>query len=177
MKREFLQELGLEKDVIDKIMTQNGADINAAKQDYDALKEQLGKADKTIDDLQKAASKLDGQALQDKLTELQNQYDTDTQSLKEQLAAAQLDGALETAMAKSGAKSTKALRGMLDLEKIQYKDGALSGFDEQLEQIKSENDYLFNDSKGWGQRHVGSGQPKDGVEQAFSALNPNLKLD
>ena len=39
MKREFLQELGLEKDVIDKIMTQNGADINAAKQDYDALKE------------------------------------------------------------------------------------------------------------------------------------------
>ena len=120
---------------------------------------------------------MDGQALQDKLTELQSQYDTDTQSLKEQLAAAQLDGALETAMAKSGAKSTKALRGMLDMEKIQYKDGALSGFDEQLEQIKSENDYLFNDPKGWGQRHAGSGQPKDGVEQAFSALNPNLKLD
>jgi hypothetical protein len=31
MKREFLEELGVEKEVIDKIMAENGKDINAEK--------------------------------------------------------------------------------------------------------------------------------------------------
>ena len=31
MKRSFLEELGLEKDVIDKIMSENGSDIENAK--------------------------------------------------------------------------------------------------------------------------------------------------
>ena len=31
MKRKFLEDLGLEKDVIEKIMNENGADIEKAK--------------------------------------------------------------------------------------------------------------------------------------------------
>ena len=31
MKRKFLEDLGLEKEAIDKIMTENGADIEAEK--------------------------------------------------------------------------------------------------------------------------------------------------
>ena len=31
MKRKFLEDLGLEKETIDKIMTENGADIEAEK--------------------------------------------------------------------------------------------------------------------------------------------------
>ena len=31
MQRKFLEDLGLEKDIIDKIMTENGNDINATK--------------------------------------------------------------------------------------------------------------------------------------------------
>ena len=33
MKRKFLEDLGLEKDAIDKIMAENGSDVNAAKAD------------------------------------------------------------------------------------------------------------------------------------------------
>lgn len=43
MKRSFLEELGLEKDVIDKIMKENGNDINTTKENekakYDKLQE------------------------------------------------------------------------------------------------------------------------------------------
>ena len=35
MKRKFLEDLGLEKEAIDKIMAENGNDVNAAKADYD----------------------------------------------------------------------------------------------------------------------------------------------
>ena len=52
MHREFLKELGLEKDIIDKIMTENGNDINATKSkletERDNYKEQLETATATL---------------------------------------------------------------------------------------------------------------------------------
>ena len=36
MKRSFLEELGLTKEQIDSIMSENGNDINAAKADYNS---------------------------------------------------------------------------------------------------------------------------------------------
>ncbi len=50
MKREFLNDLGLEADVIDKIMKENGRDIN---------KEKL-KAEKIESELENLKSKFDG---------------------------------------------------------------------------------------------------------------------
>ena len=55
MKREFLEGLGLEKEVIDKIMEGNGKDINAEKakatakdDEIKTLKEQVDTANKEI---------------------------------------------------------------------------------------------------------------------------------
>ncbi|MBO7637981.1 MAG: phage scaffolding protein [Treponema sp.] len=52
MKREFLEGLKLEADVIDKIMAENGKDVNREKAkyaDYDDIKAQLEAANKTIE--------------------------------------------------------------------------------------------------------------------------------
>ena len=174
MKREFLQELGLEKEAIDKIMAQNGMDINEAKKGVEAMEKELETAKETIKAFQKETGEKSIEELKKQLTELQGKYDTDVQALQNDLQQTKLNGALEAAMTKSGAKNTKAL---LDMEKIQFQDGALTGFDEQIEQIKAENDYLFNEPKSWGQRHTGTTPQKDGVEEAFEALNPHLKFD
>lgn len=52
MTREFLENLKLEKEVVDKIMAENGKDIEATKAKYadrDDLKKQLEEANKTIE--------------------------------------------------------------------------------------------------------------------------------
>ena len=52
MKREELQTLGLTDEQIDSVMKLNGDDINREKSkfaDYDAIKQQLEKANATID--------------------------------------------------------------------------------------------------------------------------------
>jgi len=56
MKREFLEELKLEKEVIDKIMAENGKDIESEKQkitakqtELDGVKTQLSEANKQIE--------------------------------------------------------------------------------------------------------------------------------
>ena len=50
MKRNFLEDLGLEKEVVDKIMAENGKDIENAKANYDELKAELKTANATIAD-------------------------------------------------------------------------------------------------------------------------------
>lgn len=58
MKREFLKSIeGLTDEAIDKIMAENGKDIEAIKAkyaDYEKLKEELQKAQETIAELEKA---------------------------------------------------------------------------------------------------------------------------
>ncbi|WP_147613033.1 phage scaffolding protein [Treponema pectinovorum] len=52
MKREFLESLGLESEVIDKIMKENGKDIESAKakfSDYDDIRAQLKTANETLE--------------------------------------------------------------------------------------------------------------------------------
>ena len=41
MKREFLEEMGLEKEQIDKILDANSTDVGKAKKDYDNIKSEL----------------------------------------------------------------------------------------------------------------------------------------
>lgn len=71
MKRDFLEGLGLEAGVVDKIMAENGHDIEREKgkyADYEDLKAQLKKADETIekfadyDDTKAAAEKYKAEA-------------------------------------------------------------------------------------------------------------------
>lgn len=57
MKTEFLTGLGLEKDVIDKIMAENGKDVNAAKEALAITKEELKQ---TKEQLQTANETIEG---------------------------------------------------------------------------------------------------------------------
>ena len=57
MKREYLKQLGLEQDVIDKIMAENGSDIEELKQqlktaeaDKETLSKQIAEANKQIEE-------------------------------------------------------------------------------------------------------------------------------
>jgi hypothetical protein len=58
MTREQLKELGLEKDVIDKIMDLNGADINNAKKEVDTIKAERDAEKKRAEQLQQSVESL-----------------------------------------------------------------------------------------------------------------------
>lgn len=60
-----------------------------------------------------------------------------------QLAEYRFDAALENALQKSGARSTKAVKALLSMEEIALEDGQLTGLDGQLERLKAESGFLF----------------------------------
>ena len=48
MKRKFLEDMGLTKDQVDSIMSENGKDIEAMKSERDSYKSQLDTAQATL---------------------------------------------------------------------------------------------------------------------------------
>lgn len=130
MKREFLKGLGLEDNVIDKIMAENGADIERekanSKTDYDKLEADLKALQAKYDELNKTHETLKG----------------DHDKLNAKVEGERLDRHLE----KLGVRNTKAIRGLLDLEKVKYENDKYSGLDDQITALRKSDAYLFKDS-------------------------------
>ena len=143
MKREFLAELGIAEDAIGKIMSENGRDIESAKAkyaDYDTLKTQLAEANGKIEEF----GKLDFDGVKAMADDYKAKFEQAQADSKKQLEAMQFDHALEGALSGAKARNTKAVRALLETDKLKLnKDGTLTGLSEQLDKIKAENDYLF----------------------------------
>lgn len=109
-----------------------------------------------------------------------SEYDalkSDKEKLEKDFKQHKFDSALELKLASSGARNTKALKGLLDMNKIELGEDGLTGFDEQLEAIKAENDYLFAAPGAGGMPQGGSEPKQSGVEKEFMDMNPGLKID
>lgn len=116
-------------------------------------KTQLSELNTQIETLKKTSGT--SEELKAQFQSLQDKYNGDTEALNKQIADIKFNSALEIALASSGAKSTKALKGFLEMEKIKLDGDNLIGFDEQLKAIKEENDYLFGESTSTNTRTGG----------------------
>lgn len=153
MERKFLEELGLDRDNIEKIMAEYGKDINAIKTAEGA---KLQAANTTILQLQETIKKYDGvdvEKLQNDLKKTKETYETEINKL-------QLNYALEKALTKNKARSAKAVMAFLDMSKIKLDGETLIGLDDQLKTIKESEPYLFEqeDNKGTDNKENGSGE-------------------
>ena len=151
MKREFLQELGLDKDVIDKIMAENGNDVNTAKADaakkedeIQTLRTQLEGANKQIESFKG----MDVAAIQKAADEYKAKFEQAEKEAADKIAKLEFSHALEGALSGAKARNAKAVRALLDESKLSYKDGALEGLEEQLKGVREQNPYLFDDENG-----------------------------
>lgn len=152
MKRSFLEDLGLEKEVVDKIMAENGKDIENAKADYDELKAELKTAIATIADRDNQLKELkdsvkDNEDLTAKIAELEKQNKDEAKNHKAEIESLKINNAIDKALATFKAKTPKAVKAMLDMENIKLdEDGNITGIDEQVKAIAEAEDtkYLFD---------------------------------
>ena len=136
MKRKFLEDLGLEKVAIDKIMAENDNDVNAAKAEYDSMKQerdtmaaQVAERDKQLETLKNSTG--DMEALKQQIITLQadnqaakEKYDADMKELK-------LSTAIKLALGES-AQDSDLVAGLFDKSKlILSDDGKVTGLEEQ----------------------------------------------
>lgn len=167
MKRKFLEDLGLEKEAIDKIMAENDNDVNAAKAEYDSMKQerdtmaaQVAERDKQLETLKNSTG--DMEALKQQIITLQadnqaakEKYDADMKELK-------LSTAISLALGES-AQDSDLVAGLFDKSKlILSDDGKVTGLEEQLKSLKKEKAFLFKEEKP-AQVQIKGGKPAEGT--------------
>lgn len=153
MERKFLKDLGLADEAIEKIMAENGKDINelktastTAQTTIADLQKQISDRDKQLETLKKSSG--DNAALQEEIAKLQEANKTAKAEYEAQMKKVQLDSKVETALLGAKAKNTKAVRALLDESKISIDGENVLGLKEQLEALKKDAAYLFGEDKG-----------------------------
>lgn len=132
------------------------AKLKQQKEDVDT---QLETANTTIEDLKN--SNKSNEDLQTKVTEYEGQIET----LKEQSADIQKQSAIELSLVKNGARNPKAVKALLDVEKVELTDEGIKGLEEQLGALKESDAYLFQTKDDDGKPQIQSGEDPNGDNQ------------
>lgn len=197
MKRKFLEDLGLTREQVDSIMTENGRDIEAAKSDYETLKQQLeaqtaqmAERDAQLETLKKSAG--DNEALTKQIADLQAENTAAKEKYESDMKALKIITAIKLAVGES-AQDADLVAGLFDKSKlILSEDGKVTGLEEQLKSLKKEKAFLFKEEKPQqpqlkgGKPVEGSGVPpaeKKPSEMTYSEMckylesNPGAKIE
>lgn len=185
MKRKFLEDLGLEADVVEKIMAESGKDTTALKAKVDDLTEQVNVKDTTIAEKNKKIAeleKVDIEAIK------QEQFDLGKAEGSKEIEEFKKQKAIEKAYEKEfevdgkkyKVKDKKGLQGYLDNEKIKYENDKVTGLVEQFAEIVKTSPYLFEtDTKNpqFADKTPGTNQNKDSENALRQAMGLEIKKD
>ena len=138
MKREEVRKIlpEISDSQLEQIMSLHGGDITALKAKALSLEEDIRQKDERL----KAFEEVDLEKLK------KAEYERGISEGQKQLDAYKLQSAVDERIKSAGAKNNAAAKALLDLSSVCFEGGELKGLDEQLEQVKKENAYLFADS-------------------------------
>ncbi len=150
------------------------SDFNQRGEELKMLREKLYEAEKA-----KAGTEhfeQENKMLADELSGLRELYDRDMAAAKEREEEIHLRHAVERALVKEKARNLVAVRALLNMEGITLEGDKLVGFDEQIQHLKQENGYLFEE----GAKVVQFMRPTGGetvmTEEEFQKLGYMEKL-
>lgn len=109
------------------------------------LKSQYADTSKMLDDFK--AKYKDSEELQTKITEMQEQIQNQQKEYENKLVQTKLNTGIEIALTKAGAKNIKAVKALLNTEAIKLDGDTIIGLGEQIDNLKKNETYLFNDGK------------------------------
>jgi len=168
--KEILKKAGIEEEKVDSTI----ADINKELPKYfipkdkynevaeakKKLESDIAERDKQLEDLKKAAGS--NEELKAQIEQLQAENQKAAEEWQAKMSQMQLDFAIEKALAAAKAKNAKAVKALLDLEKVKLDGEQLLGLDDQLKTLKETDPYLFGESGkvGSGTNPPGAGNPE-----------------
>ena len=162
-------------------------EVNEAKKNAEAL---VMERDNQIEELRKSSK--DNEALQNQIKDLQTANKEAADKYAADLKQLRLDNAVDKAITAANGKNAKAIRALLDLEKVEVlEDGTTKNLTEQLEALAKAEDssMLFSSSTPRVKGMVpgnGNGTPGNGVDfskMSYSEVaeyleaNPDAKID
>lgn len=181
MTKEQLMAMGLTEEQADKVLSAATEDMKnyIPKHRFDEvsdsnkeLKKQLAERDQQLENLKKAAG--DNQELQKQIQELQKTNEATTAEYESKLKQVKLDAAVELALAAAKAKNTKAVKALLDLNKLEFDGDEVRGLEDQIKKLKEAEDskFLFDVADGGGKPNFKGAKPGERSDGASKGDKP-----
>lgn len=179
MKRKFLEELGLTKEQVDSIMTENGNDIEAAKTDVSQVKTEL---EQTKAQLQEANTTIDGfkdyDQVKSQVEEYKSKYEQSKTEYEEKIADMQFNHILEAEITSAGGRNVKAVKALLDVEALKKSKEQSADIKAAIEACQKDNDYLFGAAEPINNPVLPTNGPILGVtKEQFKAMGYKERLE
>ena len=168
--KELLKKAGIPEDKLDSTITDINKELpkhfipkdkyNEVAEAKKKLEADIQERDKQLEQLKNAAG--NSEELKAQIEQLQAENQKAAEEWQAKMAQMQLDFAIEKALAAAKAKNAKAVKALLDMEKVKLDGDQLLGIDEQLKALQQSDPYLFGDSGkvGGGTNPPGVGDPK-----------------
>ncbi|GFN35812.1 phage scaffolding protein [Tepidimicrobium xylanilyticum] len=155
MTLEQLLEMGLDEEIAKKVLEAHKeaikdnyvpiARFNEINEEKKELKNQLDDRDKQLQELKvKAAG---NEELTAKITELEELNKQTKEEYENKIAALRKETAIELALKDAKARNIKAVKALLDLDKVSLDGDNILGLEEQLKGLKESDPYLFGEDK------------------------------
>ena len=171
MKKEDLGKIGLTEEQQTEVFKLNGLAIEQYKIENANLTNtiQTLETEKTnlTTDLESANNKIqeftkmDIEAIKKEAEDYKTKYETAEATRKTEAAEMKLNHTLETAFLKAGAKNSKAVKALLDIEILKASQNLDTDIEEAITKLKESDAYLFN-AENEGGRFVAGGQQLPG---------------
>ena len=172
MKRKDLEDLGLEKEAVDKIMSWNGADIEAEKAKVKTVE---GERDNYKSQLDTATAELDKfkdmkpEEMQATITKLQQDLkDKDTEYAAKEADRIFRD-TLKEAIKTAGGRNEKAIMALLDIDALKESKDQSADIKKALDAAKESDSYLFGSDEPF-MNPVGPTNSKSGGGEGMGSL-------
>jgi len=156
MNKEDLLKLGLTEEQAEKVLSANTEQLKGfiPKARFDEVNNAKKQAEKDLSDRDKQLETLknstgDVETLKNTIKQLQDENKASKEQYEANISKIKLDNAIDNALGNAKAKNSRAVRALLDMEKIKFENETLSGLDEQLKALKeAENSkFLFEEIK------------------------------
>lgn len=176
----LLTEIGIEipedkKADFEKAFSENYktvAEVNKITAARDNYKEQLETAQTSL----KEFEGIDVKDLQGKITQLTSDLQTKETEYQNKIADMEFTSVLDTAISKSGAKNAKAVKALLDLDTLKKSKNQADDISKALEDIKSENDYMFGSEEPFKNAVRDTGNNGGNSGSSFDAIRAAMGL-
>lgn len=184
MTLEQLMEMGLDEEAAKKVLKAYQDSLkdryipierfNEVNEEKKELKTQIEDRNKQLKELKiKAAG---NEELTTKITELETLNNQTKEEYETKIAALRKETSIELKLKDEKAKNIKAVKALLDLEKVSLDGDNLIGLDEQLKALKEKESYLFGEDsiKGRGVNPPGDPMDPEYKNNPFSKEHLNL---
>lgn len=138
---EDLQKRYKDIDLVDSSNYIEKSELETANKTIKQYKKDIEKRDKDLTDLQSKIK--DNEELNTEIEQLKADNKKASEEYEAKLNQVKFENALEKALIKSKAKNNKAVKALLDIEKIKLDGENLLGFDDQIKALEESDAYLF----------------------------------